>query len=118
MGAQLQEAGGSVLVAGGPVVGGSLYEAGIDRLDRIVSVEGVATAPDSLMAVVGRRRVGDTVRMEVEGRGGRRTVPVVLRESPAVEVVTYESAGRPVTDAMRAFRRAWLASRVEERAER
>jgi predicted metalloprotease with PDZ domain len=118
LGAPLQETEGSVLVAGGPVVGSSLYEAGIDRLDRIVSVEGVATAPDSLMAVVRRHRVGETVRMEVEGRGGRRTVPVVLRENPAVEVVTYESAGRPVTDAMRAFRRAWLGSRVEERAER
>jgi hypothetical protein len=37
---------------------------------------------------------------------------VPLVENPAVEVVTYEKAGMPVTDAMRSFRQAWLGSKA------
>jgi len=37
---------------------------------------------------------------------------VVLVENPAVEIVPYESAGMPVTDAMRELRRSWLGSKA------
>ena len=35
-----------------------------------------------------------------------------LVENPAVEAVTYEKAGMPVTDAIRAFRQSWLGSKA------
>jgi hypothetical protein len=37
---------------------------------------------------------------------------LTLAENPAVELVTYEAAGLPVTDEMRSFRRRWLGSRA------
>ncbi|HEX8692568.1 MAG TPA: hypothetical protein VF746_09130 [Longimicrobium sp.] len=101
------------LVVQTPVQGGSLYPAGIDRLAVIRAVDGVPTpTSDSMVAVARRRRVGETVQLEVEQRGERRTIPVVLAGNPGLEVVTYEKAGLPVTDAMRALRRGWLGSKA------
>ena len=37
---------------------------------------------------------------------------MTFAENPQLEGVTYESAGRPVTPQMRAFREAWLRSRA------
>jgi hypothetical protein len=62
-----------------------------------------------------RHAAGETVRMDVRQRTGRREVPVALVESPAVEIVPYESAGMEVTDAMREFRRGWLGSKAGAR---
>ena len=116
LGAQLEdpeEGETGVEVSAATAVGGSLHPAGVDRGDRILSVDGVATpTADSLRAVVARHAPGETVRMEVEQRGGRRTVPVTLAENRALEIVTHEAAGRPVTDAMRELRRRWLGSQV------
>jgi hypothetical protein len=53
--------------------------------------------------------------MDVRQRTGRREVAVGLMENPAVEIVPYESAGVPVTDAIREFRRAWLGSKAGAR---
>ncbi|HYH80508.1 MAG TPA: PDZ domain-containing protein [Longimicrobium sp.] len=118
LGAQLApgDDSASVVIAAPVLQGSSLYNAGIDRLDRVYAVDGVATpTPDSLRAVVLRRRPGETVRMDVARRGARGEVAVALVESPEMQIVTYESAGMPVTDAMRAFRRAWLGSRAGAR---
>jgi predicted metalloprotease with PDZ domain len=102
-----------VIVASGPVVGGSFYRAGIDREDRIVSIAGqAATTADAVRTALLAHRPGETVPVEVEQRGVRRTVNVTLVENPAVEVVPYEAAGRPVTDEMRAFRARWLGSKA------
>jgi hypothetical protein len=55
---------------------------------------------------------GDTVKLRVESRGGRHEVDLAVGESPAVEVVTYEEALKPVTPEMLAFRDAWLSSKA------
>ncbi|HYJ78454.1 MAG TPA: hypothetical protein VEW03_02535 [Longimicrobiaceae bacterium] len=115
LGAFVADDRGAVRVEQTPAAGGSLYEAGIDRMDRILGADGVPTPTvDSLVAVLVRHPLGEPVAMEVEQRGVVRTIPVTLRENPGLEVVTYESAGMPVTDAMRALRRSWLGSKAEE----
>jgi predicted metalloprotease with PDZ domain len=104
------------VVVGVTLIGSPLYAAGIDRLDRVYAVDGAATpTPDALRAAIERRRPGETVRMDVAQRGTRREVAVRLAENPEMQVVTYESAGVPVTDAIRAFRRGWLGSKAGAR---
>ena len=116
MGAFLDNDSASVVVTQPAFETGSFYRAGIDRGDRIFAADGVPTPTvDSLAAVVGRHRPGETVRLDVQQRTGRHEVAVALVENPAMEVVTYESAGMPVTDAMRAFRQSWLGSRAGAR---
>ena len=112
LGASLADDSTGVLV-GGVLETGSLFPAGITSGDRIHAVDGEAvTSATALGTLIGRHRAGDVVRVDVTTRGGRMTVPVTLRDRPDVRVVTYGSAGRPLTDAQRALRRSWLASRA------
>lgn len=104
-----------VVVAGYPLATGSLYAAGIDRGDTILSLDGRAVAdPEALQALLDAHAAGGVVQVEWIQRGERRRGPMRLVEDPALEVVTYESAGMAVTPAMRAFREAWLGSRAAQ----
>ena len=104
---------GRLLLASGTLVGTPLYDAGLDRGDQLISLGGrsVATEAD-VQAVIDGRRPGDAVPVVFASRGQRGEGMVRLAESPRLEVVTYEAAGRPVTDAMRRFREQWLGSRA------
>jgi len=96
------------------LIGTPLYDAGIDRGDRIVSIDGRALAAQSdIDAALGAHKPGDQLSLRVAGRAGERTVSLTLRESPRVEVVTFEQAGRAVTEAQTAFRAKWLGSAVD-----
>jgi len=97
--------------------GGSLYSAGLDSGDVIRVIEGVpVTEADSVIAAIGRGRIGDTLRLAVTRRGGRATIPMILAGSPRYTVMTYERAGMPVTAAMKRFRQAWLGPKAPQRS--
>jgi predicted metalloprotease with PDZ domain len=113
MGASIADDSASVVVTQSAIEGGSFYRAGIDRGDRIFAADGVPTpTADSLAAVVRRHAAGETLRLDVKQRTGRHEVAVTLVENPAVEIVPYEAAGMPVTDAIREFRQSWLGSKA------
>ncbi len=92
---------------------GSAWPAGISAGDLVYSIDGEATpSVAALSAIIDRHKVGDVITVDLLQRGERRKVSVTLRESPAMTVTTFEKAGIPVTDAVRAHRDAWLRSRV------
>ena len=92
---------------------GSLFEAGIVNGDVIHAIDGAATpSMKALDSIIARRNVGDVVRVDVTRRGHRETIPMTLRGLPSLRLATYERAGLPVTDEIRAFRRAWLGSKA------
>lgn len=91
--------------------GGSFYAAGIANGDIIYSIDGApAVSIDTLNALVSKHKSGDVVQVDVKQRGVRRTVPMKLIGRKALRIVTFETAGMPVTDEMRAFRKSWLGS--------
>ncbi len=98
----------------GPTLRGSpLYDAGLDRGDRIVEWDGRAPKTAAkLEAILARHKPGDKIRVRAETRAGRKDVDVVLGAPPDLRIVTYESAGRPMTREMAAFREAWLSSKA------
>lgn len=105
----LQYAGGGATLSATPPIGSPLYEAGIGRRDRIVSIDGQAiTGAAVLREIVGRHSPGDTVQLRFEQRGRTRTVTVTFAVNPQLEVVRYEEAGLDMTEEMREFRRRWL----------
>jgi predicted metalloprotease with PDZ domain len=113
LGVPISPGEGGVLVDDWPLSHGSVYRAGLSADDVIVSMDGRPTPnPDALRAILDAHAAGDVVQVEWLQRGRRRSGPMTLAENPALEVVTYESAGMPVTAEMRAFREAWLGSRA------
>jgi predicted metalloprotease with PDZ domain len=105
-------------ISGGTLRDTPLYRAGLDRGDIIVSWEGKSLEGKSfknqqeLEGWLAAHKPGDMVSLRVESRGGRKDVDLTLGESPALEMVTYEEAHKPVTTEMKAFREAWLSSKA------
>ncbi|MDQ3521317.1 MAG: PDZ domain-containing protein [Gemmatimonadota bacterium] len=112
-GAVLQDREGLVFIGTGTLIGTPMYRAGLDRGDRILSVDGKPVASSAeVQAIIAARRPGDSLPIEWEQRGETRRANLVLAEDPQLEVVTFEKAGRPVSPAMQQFRSQWLASRA------
>ena len=55
------------------------------------------------------------VTISFDKRGELRKAELVLQGDPAIEVVSFEKAGRDVTEAVARFRESWLSSRVNGR---
>ena len=115
LGAPVEDTEEGVVVMEGPLIGSPLYEAGVDRGDVLLEVDGLeikhAGYVEALLAV---RHPGEALPLRFRQRSVVREATLTLTEDPALEVVPYESVGRPVTDAIRAFRDAWLGSRTAE----
>jgi predicted metalloprotease with PDZ domain len=115
--AAIQYQNGEARITGATLVGTPLYQAGLDRGDRILSIDGKAIgSAEDLAALLGAHKVGDEVMIRFEQRGRERSARLTLGEDERLEVVPYEKAGRPVTEAMRRFRSDWLASRQTAKA--
>ena len=111
--AQIRYGGGHAYLASGTLVGTPLYEAGLDRGDRIIALAGrPVRSDDDVNAVLAAHAPGDVVEIRYEQRGREVTATLRLAEDPRLEVVTYERAGRPVTAEIRRFREAWLGSKA------
>ena len=103
-----------VVVGGNALMGQPLYEAGLDRGDIINALDGqqISTVAD-IEQILGGKKPGDAVQVSFESRGENREASIALRASPRLELVPFESAGRDVTDAIRAFRAAWVGSKAK-----
>ena len=90
-----------------------LYRAGIDIGDRIVrwNSKTIKNSVD-LDTWLAKRKPGDQVHLIVETRAGEKKVELTLTEDPALELVTFEAAGQPLTAEIKQFRHAWLDSKA------
>ncbi len=104
----------SATLAGNTLVGSPLYQTGVDRGDRIVSLDGktVSNAAD-IDPILAAHKPGDEIAITFVSRGETRSTTVKLSEREQLEVVTYEKAGLAVTDEMKALREAWLAPKAK-----
>jgi predicted metalloprotease with PDZ domain len=101
-----------VRVAGGTLLGDPLYEAGLDRGDVILTVDGEPVPDRAALAEALRGRApGQTLAVAFESRVGRRTASVTLAEDPLLEMVGLEEAGEASSSEAVRFREAWLGSR-------
>ncbi len=90
-----------------------LYNAGIDLGDRIERWDNKTLKnSNDLAAWLDKHHPGDHVSLQVSSRGTTKTVDVALTEDPALELVTFEKAGQPLTPASQQFRDAWLRSKA------
>ena len=93
---------------------GSAYAAGLASGDVVTAIDGEVTSSiDVLTAIIAKHRVGDVVKVKLlqKSRLPATTEMKLVGMNP-MKVVSFESAGMPVTDAIRAFRRDWLGSKV------
>jgi predicted metalloprotease with PDZ domain len=94
---------GAATMLGTPLEDTPLYEAGVDRGDRIVSIDGTgASGRSAVDEVLGAHAPGDQVVVRYESRGGSFEQTVTLTQDPELSASLVESGAEAV-----AFREGW-----------
>jgi predicted metalloprotease with PDZ domain len=101
-----------LILENGTLRGTPLYAAGVDVDDKIIALDNqdVRTLAD-LNTVLGRLHSGATVAIRYMHRNVEKSSTITLAENPAVSVVTFEQAGKPITSAIQEFRQHWLGAK-------
>ena len=95
--------------------GSPLYEAGLDRGDVIVSLDGVpVTSRADISRYLQTRRPGEQVAVGFRRLDDMRDTVATLTADRRVELVTLEVLGRAVSPEQRAFRESWLGSKIAD----
>jgi predicted metalloprotease with PDZ domain len=93
--------------------GTPVYQAGLDRGDRLVSAGGgPIRGQEDWTALLASHSPGDTIPLLYRQRGREVRAVLRLQANPWLEVRPAELAGGTPTEAQRAFRSAWLGSRA------
>ncbi len=94
------------------LVGSPLYEAGVDRNDVIVSLDGQAFATlQELEDLLSGYRPGEAVEIVFNKRGVERRAELVFQEDPTLEVVPYERLGLEIRPEQEELRSGWLGKK-------
>lgn len=101
-----------IAIAGNTVRGMPLYEAGLDADDVLLTMDNkFIKRQDDVNTILNTHQPGDKVPVSYLHHGKSMQSTITVMENPAVAIVTYEQAGLPVTDAIKAFRKSWLGSK-------
>jgi predicted metalloprotease with PDZ domain len=102
-----------VEVMGSTLRGSPLYNAGIDRGDRIVQADGKdLKTRQNFDDLAASHKPGDRSTLAVESRTGKKQVEITWAQAPDVDIVSFEKQGRQVTPEIAAFRDAWMGSKA------
>ena len=105
-----QDADG-LIVNGNTLVGTPLYEAGVDRGDKIVRLGRFKLDNQGDWdRALQRHDPGDNVVITYQQRGEEVRQEVTFVENPALEIVLFEDVDLPVSQIQQTFRDAWLGT--------
>jgi predicted metalloprotease with PDZ domain len=112
LGAQkVKVSGAEVTLDEPPAPGASLYAAGMDSGDRIVSVGAAEIRSEAdWQTALAQLRPGQETTIRFVQRGITREAPLKVQADPTLEVVRFEAAGMKPTPAQLAFRTRWLGA--------
>lgn len=88
-----------------------LYKTGIDLGDVLIRIDNVnITDEESIDSVLSEHKPGQTVLIKFEKNGIPQFKEIVFEEDPEIEIITFEKAGRLMSERIRSFRSKWLSS--------
>jgi predicted metalloprotease with PDZ domain len=94
--------------------GTPIYKAGIDAGDLLLKADGKELADvAALQDIVAGKKPGDKIILTYKNRTGVHETGITVEEDPAIEVVTFEKAGKSISKEQQAFRNNWLSSKVK-----
>jgi predicted metalloprotease with PDZ domain len=101
-----------LIIGANTLRGTPLYDAGLDIDDKIIALgeQDIRTISD-LNSTLSHLQPGTSAPIRYLHRGVQKTGTITPAQDPTVTVVTYETAGKEVTPAIRNFRNSWLGPR-------
>lgn len=107
--ARFDESANGLVLSRNSLIGAPLYEAGLERGDRILRLGRFRMDDeDDWDRALSRHEPGDTVTIIFEQRGEERQTQITFIENPTVEAVLFEDADLDLTEVQKTFREAWL----------
>lgn len=105
----LEFEGNEAIISNNTIIGSPLYDAGLDRGDRVVAIDRLKIRSQARWDNALRRySPGDTATISYVQRGVARSAEITFTRNPQLEVMTYEAADMEVTDEQLRFRANWL----------
>ena len=105
---------GGLTITGSTASNTPLYKAGLDAGDTILKIDGQdVKAATALTDAVKDKKPGDKLTITYKNRTGNHEATITAEESPAFEVVTFEKAGKTLSQQQKDFRSSWLSSKVK-----
>jgi predicted metalloprotease with PDZ domain len=105
---------GGLVISGSTSSNSPAYKAGLDANDTILQIDGKdVKEAASINDIIKDKKPGDKVSVSYKNRTGNHEATITLEESPSVEVVTYEKAGKELSQQQKDFRSNWLSSKVK-----
>lgn len=112
--AKIDYKNGDAVITSNTEIGSPLYKAGLDDGDVIHSIGGtqINNARD-VQQILASHAPGDELSVTFTSFGEEYESTVTLAEDPTLELVTFEQAGKELTEEMKQFREAWLGSKAK-----
>src|ERR1700744_3787853 len=96
------------------MIGTPIYKAGLDVDDIILKADGKEVKDiQTFNDIVAGKNIGDKIVVNYKNRTGDHEGAIVLEESPNLEVVPFEKAGKELTKEQTDFRNNWLSTKVK-----
>jgi predicted metalloprotease with PDZ domain len=96
------------------IIGTPIYKAGLDVDDIILKADGKEVKDiQTFNDIVAGKNIGDKIGINYKNRTGDHETTIVLEESPNLEVVPFEKAGKELTKEQTDFRNNWLSTKVK-----
>lgn len=109
---------GVVTISGNTQVGSPLYKSGINDGDVIESIAGQPiNNEEDIQQILAAHEPGDELAISYISLDESYEGTVTLAENPDWELLTYEEAGKTLTEEMKQFRQNWLGSKANENEE-
>jgi predicted metalloprotease with PDZ domain len=90
------------------------YDAGLEQDDVITAVDGKSVStPQQIQQAFGNRKPGDRISIAFTRRSGPVTTTLTLKDDPSFTFELLERTGGTLTADQKAFRAAWLGSRIK-----
>jgi len=97
------------------IIGTPIYKSGLDVGDIILKADGKDVKDaQAFNDIIATKNIGDKIIVNYKNRTGEHETTVVLEESPYLEVVTFEKAGKELTKEQTEFRNKWLSTKVKQ----
>ncbi len=105
---------GKALVSGATRIGSPFYNAGVDRDDKIIEIDGMEmSSQDEFKKLLDSHEPGDVVEISYWQRGQEKTEKLTFAEDPSLQVVPFEHQEQEITQEIAAFRKSWLGSKAK-----
>jgi len=110
---RMEAAENGLRITSNTLKGQPVYNAGLDYDDVITELDGKPVAnADDIQSVMAAHQPGDKIAVKYIHREKMNEAEITLQEDASLKVVTYEEEGKPVTETIQQFRKAWLGSKV------